>query len=196
MSSFQSWYHGLELCTTTENYVINILQEQIFNDDVIPQLVKELNDYQNSLIDGNKEEIDRLNIKVFEVSKQIDNIVLAISNGFNQSSFLDKMESLEEQKLNFDIQLKELQPKQQKTVITEEILRQLFSMFKDFVAEKTIPEIKKFIQSYVDKVIVYNDYVDVIFKLKIVDLVGGDEAWQFKSTIRRGRLIRLFGEVA
>lgn len=32
-----------------ENFVISALNSKIFNDDVIPQLVEQLNDYQNSL---------------------------------------------------------------------------------------------------------------------------------------------------
>lgn len=49
--------------------------------------------------------------------------------------------------------------------ITEEQVKQLFSMFRDFVTQRNIPECKKFIQNYVDKVIVYKDHVEVIFNV-------------------------------
>ena len=55
--------------------------------------------------------------------------------------------------------------------MTEEEIRKLFSVFKSFVAEKNIPECKKFIASYVDRVVVYKDKVAVTLKV-FVD--GGD----------------------
>lgn len=83
---------------------------------------------------------------------------------FTQAPFMEKMAELDERETILN---------NKKTVITEDILRQLFGMFKSYVAEKNIPEIKKSIGSYVEKVIVYKEHVDVIFKLKIVDLLGG-----------------------
>jgi hypothetical protein len=57
-------------------------------------------------------------------------------------------------------------------VLTEEEIRKLFSAFKSFVAEKNIPECKKFIASYVDRVVVYKDKVAVTLKV-FVD--GGEQ---------------------
>ena len=71
---------------------------------------------------------------------------------------------MEEQKSKLEFSIKELDLNNKKTVITEDILRQLFDMFKSYVAEKNIPEIKKFIGSYVEKVIVYKEHVDVIYQ--------------------------------
>ncbi|OCT15812.1 hypothetical protein A8709_09285 [Paenibacillus pectinilyticus] len=39
---------------------------------------------------------------------------------------------------------------------------QLFSNFKSFVDKKNVPEITKFIQHYVDKVVVQEEHVDFI----------------------------------
>ncbi|WP_207953374.1 hypothetical protein [Paenibacillus agricola] len=44
-----------------------------------------------------------------------------------------------------------------------------------------------------EKVIVYEKHVEVIFKLHIVDLAYGDEAWLGKSTIQRRAMLRMFG---
>ena len=56
----------------------------------------------------------------------------------------------------------------EKATITEDDLRQLLSQFEDHVAKRDIPEIKKFIASYVEKVIVYEKNVEVIFKVQVV----------------------------
>ncbi|WP_433938496.1 hypothetical protein [Paenibacillus lautus] len=73
------------------------------------------------------------------------------------------------------MRIKELEIKEKRTVITEDTLRKLFSGFKTFVMEKNIPEIKKFIQHYVEKVVVHEEHVDVIFKLDIVGTLDGGE---------------------
>ncbi|KAF6563859.1 hypothetical protein G9G64_25115, partial [Paenibacillus sp. EKM207P] len=46
-----------------------------------------------------------------------------------------------------------------------------------------LPEIKKFIGSYVEKVIVYKEHVEVIFKLQVVDLINGGEG--SRTPVRR-----------
>lgn len=172
-----------------ENFVISELHSKIFNDDVIPYLVEQLNDYQNTINGERKEELAALSAKLQEINKQLGNIVGAIASGFTQSSFMEKMTELEEQKVELEVRIKELKLQDKKTVITEEVLRQLFGMFKSYVAEKNIPEIKKFIGSYVEKVIVYKEHVDVIFKLKIVDLVGGGGG--IRTPVRKQRHISI-----
>ncbi|WP_188016984.1 hypothetical protein [Paenibacillus antarcticus] len=46
-------------------------------------------------------------------------------------------------------------------------LKQLLAAFKDHLMDRNIPEIKKFIGSYVEKVIVYKEHVELILKLEM-----------------------------
>ena len=65
----------------------------------------------------------------------------------------------------------------EKAAITEESLRQLLSQFGTHVANRDLPEIKKFISSYVEKVIIYEKHEEVIFfELHVVDLTYGTVA--------------------
>lgn len=50
---------------------------------------------------------------------------------------MEKMTELEEQRNHLEFNIKELDLNNKKTVITEDILRQLFGMFKTYVTEKT-----------------------------------------------------------
>ncbi|MCY9697629.1 hypothetical protein [Paenibacillus alginolyticus] len=45
------------------------------------------------------------------------------------------------------------------------VLRQLFAEFKGFVSSRNVPKIKKLIANYIEKVIIYDEHVEVIFKL-------------------------------
>jgi hypothetical protein len=99
-----------------------------------------------------------------------------------------KATSLEHQVAQHQAQLK-------KAAVTEGTLKQLLITLIQHVAERNIPEIKKFIGSYVEKVIIYKEHLELIQKLHVienknpqphavVDLHGGGEAWLFKTTIR------------
>lgn len=52
------------------------------------------------------------------------------------------MTELEEQRNHLEFNIKELDLNNKKTVITEDILRQLFGMFKIYVTEKTFLKLR------------------------------------------------------
>ncbi|GKS12094.1 hypothetical protein YDYSY3_30940 [Paenibacillus chitinolyticus] len=103
------------------------------------------------------------------IERQISNIVNAIASGISNTPLIDKLEELEKQKLL------EVRSQNEKAVITEETLRQLLSQVGAHIATDELPEIKKFIGSYMEKVIVYEKHVEVIFKLPVLDLTYGSE---------------------
>ncbi len=158
-----------------ESYVISELQEKMFNEEAIPVLVKQLNDYQKSKESNVKDEKERLAKSLEGIERQITNIVNAIASGTSNATLLGKLDELDGQKLQLDQKLLEASAVTEKAAITEESLRQLLSQFEDHVAKRDIPEIKKFIASYVEKVIVYEKHVEVIFKVPVVDLAYGGE---------------------
>lgn len=53
----------------------------------------------------------------------------------------------------------------EEVLITEEEIRNMFGRFKEFVLTRNLPECKKFIGDYVKEVLVYKDYVEVIFNV-------------------------------
>lgn len=80
----------------------------------------------------------------------------------------DKIDELEQVKLNLDLQMNELNI-ENKVVdgvcAIEEQMRTMFSRFKEFVLERNIPECKKFIGDYINEVIVYKDHIEVVFNV-------------------------------
>lgn len=154
-----------------EAFVLSELQDKLLNDKAIPHLVQKLNHHLVARDESQVAELAHLKAALIDTDKQIGNIVSAISQGFVQDSFKEKMSQLEEEKAKLEVRIHELSLKSKDKVLTEEEIRKLFSVFKSFVAEKNIPECKKFIASYVDRVVVYKDKVAVNLKV-FVD--GGD----------------------
>ncbi|WP_179086302.1 MULTISPECIES: recombinase family protein [Paenibacillus] len=166
-----------------ENYVISQLQEKIFNEEAIPLLAKQLNDYHNSKQSNVKGERERLAKSLEGIERQITNIVNAIASGTFNIALSSKLEELEQHKLQLGQKLLETKAVTEKAAITEDTLRQLLSKFGVHVTNHDLPEIKKFIGSYVDKVLVYKVHVEIIFKLQIVDLTYGAEG--SRTPVRR-----------
>lgn len=55
-------------------------------------------------------------------------------------------------------------------------------MFKKFITERDIPECKKFIDSYVERVEVFKEHVEVTFKVAF-SLRKKEDCYYFKSSI-------------
>ncbi|WP_197492090.1 hypothetical protein [Paenibacillus jamilae] len=107
----------------------------------------------------------------------------AVASGLNNPTILEKLGKLEQQKVELETKLLEAQQVKEKAAITEDTLRQLLSDSQDHITSRNLPEIKKFIGSYVEKVIVYKEHVEVIFKLQVVDLIDGGEG--SRTPVRR-----------
>ncbi|MFF2157804.1 hypothetical protein ACFVVQ_21140 [Paenibacillus chitinolyticus] len=156
-----------------ESYIISQWQEKIFNEEAIPLLAKQLNDYPNSKQSNVKGERKRLAKSLEGIERQITNIVNAIASGTFNIALSSKLWELEQQKLQLGQKLLEAKGVTEKAAITEDTLRQLLFKFRCHFAKHDLPEIKKFIGSYVEKVIVYKEHVEVIFKFHTVDLTYG-----------------------
>lgn len=132
----------------------------------------------------------------------IDNLVTALAGGMAKTALLRKLEELKNNKISLEHQVAHHQAQLNRAAVTEEDLHLLFSTLKQHVTERNIPEIKKFIESYVEKVIVYKEHVELILKLKVmekknpqpdsvVDLTYGGEG--SRTPFRRSRHISFYG---
>ena len=112
--------------------------------------------------------LNNLRSKLEKVNKEIENILNAIMSGIVNNMLKEKLDELEQVKLNLELQIKELSIESNSSEsinITENQIRDMFKRFKDFVLTRNLPECKKFISDYVKEVIVYRDHVEVIFNV-------------------------------
>ena len=103
-----------------------------------------------------------------KVNKEIENILNAIMNGIVNNMLKDKLDELEQIKLNLDLRINELSIEsnsEESVNITENQIRSMFGQFKHFVLTRNIQGCKKFISDYVKEVVVYRDHVEVIFNV-------------------------------
>lgn len=94
-----------------------------------------------------------------------------------------------------EVTLREQENKSQGPQITEEQVKNLFSMFRSFVKERNIPECKKFIENYVDKVIVYKDHVEVISSV-VFTILKDYKAYKIRSSVKKITLFKRYRRIA
>lgn len=107
----------------------------------------------------------------------IEKIIEAIIDGFKSDSLKQKLSELEEQKENLvlDLQKKELiAPITNK--INEDYLKTVFEKHKNNLSERNKEMIKNFIKLFVQEVVVYNEFVDVVYTISdyLVERVYGE----------------------
>ena len=151
-----------------EEFVLTELEEHVLNDNAIPALSKELNERLKTKSNDNHEMLNNLRNKLDKVNKEIENILTAIMSGIMNSMLKDKLDELEQVKLNLDLKINELSIESnsvESVDITEDQIGNMFGRFKEFVLTRNLPECKKFISDYVKEVVVYRDHVEVIFNV-------------------------------
>ena len=174
-----------------ETFILQELEKNILNDDAIPVLSKALNEKLKESNDNNAELLKNLENKLEKVNKEINNILNAIMNGIVNSMLKEKLDELEQVKLNLDLKMSELkrENKEIDTVgVTEDQIRAMFSQFRKFVIQRNIPECKKFIGDYIKEVIIYKDYIDVIFNV-VFSFVDDKITHDLHITIEREKIV-------
>ena len=175
-----------------EEFVLIELEKHVLNDDAIPALSKELNERLKIKSNDNHEMLNNLRYKLDKVNKEIENILNAIMSGIVNNMLKDKLDELEQVKLNLDLKINELSIENNGVVsidITEDQIRSMFSKFKEFVLTRNLPECKKFISDYVKEVVVYKDHVEVIFNV-VFSFVDDKITYDLHITTYRNEIIQ------
>ena len=154
-----------------ENTVINYLERNVFSLEAIEKLVAKISEYAAS----QSAEINR-DIKLFTdqlagLQTEINNIVEAIAAGMFHPSMKAKMNELEARKASLTQKLEEAKLQAETYTPTPEMIRRYLEKDSD-IRNKSLEEQKRIIQTYVSKVIVHENKIDIY---AIVDLNGGGE---------------------
>lgn len=165
-----------------EGFILQELEKNILNDEAISILSKALNEKMNDKNEINEQLLKSLEQKLDKVNKEISNILNAIMNGIVNNMLKDKLDELEQVKLNLDLKMNELKIENRvadDVCVTEDQIRSMFSRFKEFVLARNIPECKKFIVDYIKEVIVYKDHVEVVFNV-VFSLINNEVSYDIK----------------
>ncbi|MCY0903105.1 MAG: recombinase family protein [Firmicutes bacterium] len=157
-----------------ERFVIDELQRRIFHDGNLSQLVQQLNAHLRASAATDQKEIKRLESELAKVSREIDNIVRAVTSGAGYAPLMEKMAELEGQRETLQSRVKQLRDARRPNAVTQEDLRALLSRFRQAIEDNDIAEMRRFVTAYVHQVMVYHDHVEVTFRMQSSGQIGTD----------------------
>ncbi|WP_186430915.1 recombinase family protein [Clostridium sp. BSD9I1] len=147
-----------------EEIVFQKLIENIFSRNALTYLSKKLNSYLKGKKQQENKQLEFLKSRINEITFEQNNIISAIAKGYDQPIFNQKLTSLDEElkKIRYDYEITKLKL-DTKEITPGEIEKNLLSQ-REHVLNRNIIEVKNFISSYVNSVIIYKDDIEVNLK--------------------------------
>ena len=166
-----------------EDVVIDYLEKNLFTPKAINKLVKKIAEYSKSQSAEITRDVKLFTDQLTGINTEINNIVNAIAAGMFRPSMKAKMDDLEAKKVSLSQKIQEAKLQAEMHTPTEEMIRKYFEKDKD-IKNKSPEERKRIIQTHVQKIIVYDNTIDIH---TIVTFVGGGEPYREKVTINYHR---------
>lgn len=179
-----------------EEFVLSELEKHILNEKAIPVIVEKVNQYIKEKANNEIKRIEILKDELKNVDEQVNNIIIAIANGFAKDIMKTKLNDLEIKKFEIETEIIELESIQDNAVNIDEVkIKSMFSSIKEYVKTRNIPECKKFISDYVKEVIVYKDHVEVTFNM-VFSFSDKNTSYEKKIQTSRAEVYRILAKVA
>lgn len=118
---------------TLERYVLNLMQEYIFNKSIIPSLTKELNHYLSTRIEQTNSHGAQYQKRLKELSKSRENIIEAIAMTGYSDIFSDKLKQIDSEIATITKFMHQSQQAQAAHEITEAMVMEYFSQFQTLI---------------------------------------------------------------
>lgn len=149
-----------------ENYVLDQLYNTLFTESSIRKLKSMLNEYKQEKVMESNKELQAAEKKLRETLGGLDRLLqLVADGGISMDTVGNKIKTLEKQKRQIETRIHEIKRDNQVHMATEEEIVELVRKSGTFVKEHNIPECRNFIESYIAKVTVYRERVEIRFKI-------------------------------
>lgn len=157
-----------------ENYVLDALYKALFSEASIKQLARMLSDYNLAKAKESNKEMQLAGKELVEIEGKIERIVrLVAESDIAPETVSREIRRLEERKHWLEAYVHETTLQDSALLISEEEIVRLIEKSGEFVRTRNIPECRSFIDSYIEKVLVYRDHVEVRFKVYVPEGESG-----------------------
>ena len=136
------------------------IEEIVFDESRIPGIVQayqQLNQRESGE-EGEKIRTLRQNLKTVE--QKIANIVNVITNT-GSAALVNQLNQLEQEKEQLDFQIQVESRDRREKELNENAIREAFRQAQRMFHSRTLPQMEQLINLYLDKVLVYPDYVEI-----------------------------------
>ncbi len=157
-----------------EEFVLAQLEKHIFDEKNISLIISGI---QEQLIKHNAhtaEELKETNRTLEKLKNRKKNIINAIADGLMEDDFSEILNQIKADEQLLTARLEQLNVKNPEMIINEDDLRGMISQFSEYVISRDIPECKKFINQFVESVVVYDTKVEVTLRVTSSNFYGTD----------------------
>ncbi|URZ07567.1 recombinase family protein [Clostridium felsineum] len=153
-----------------EEMVFTNLINNIFSKKALKELSKKLNEYLKSKRQSENKKLEVLSSKLKEISFEQNNIVNAIAKGYDNPIFKKRLSELDAESKNIKYEYDILKIKLDSQAITPNRIDKILQDQRTYVLNKNLVEVKKFIASYVDSIIVYENDIEINLKFDSIPI--------------------------
>jgi len=164
-----------------DSFVLEELYKRLFSQISLQQLTEMLNDYNQKAALETNSELVKAKAELTENQQKVSKIIkLVTETEISIDTVKAELKQLEEQKQYLESYIKELEAANKAKSISEEQVKEIIKKLGEFIRTHNLAECRNFIDNNIEKVIVYNDKVDIIFKVNVFDKQTGKVS-QMKS---------------
>ena len=144
-----------------EEYVVQLLEEYIFNVEVMKKLVQRLHDRREGEAQETRNRKDILDEKLAEVEKGIRNITDAIAAGLLSEALVQRLSLLEQEKRDLEREQCMEEEQAETPVIDPHLILEEYRQVKEAPAS---PQYKRFLQEFLGEIVVGRYSVTITLK--------------------------------
>lgn len=157
-----------------DSFVLDELYKRLFSKISLQRLTEMLNEYNQKVSLETNSELAKAKTELSEVLRKVSSIIKMVTEaGISIDTVKADLIKLEEQKKYLESYIKELEAANRANSISEEQVREIIRKSSEFIRTHKVEECRNFIDSYIEKVIVYEDKVEIIFKVNVFDKETG-----------------------
>lgn len=143
-----------------EELVLRKIEETVFDESRIPEIVRAYRELCQQEDGEDKDKIRTLRQNLKTVEQKIANIVNVIANT-GSAALVTQLTQLEQEKELLDVQIQEEERSVKENYLDEEAIRAAFQQAQRMFHDGTLPQMEQIINLYLDRVVVFSDYVEI-----------------------------------
>ena len=159
--------HGAHACSNSnihqeplEELVLQKIEEIVFDESRIPGSVQAYRELCQQEDGTDKDKIRTLRQNLKTVEQKINNIVNIIANT-GSAALVTQLTQLEREKELLDVQIQEEERSAEESELDEDAILAAFRQAQKMFHNGTLPQMEQIINLYLDRVVVFPDYVEI-----------------------------------
>lgn len=174
--------HGARICRNQnvrqqplEELVLRKIEEIVFDESRIPGIVQAYRELCQQEDGTDKDKIRTLRQSLKTVEQKIANIVNIIANT-GSAALVTQLTQLEREKELLDVQIQEEERSAEESELDEDAILAAFRQAQKMFHNGTLPQMEQIINLYLDRVVVFPDYVEIHLNNVPTNLLNPSEA--------------------